>query len=423
MLLRRQPLLWSMVATLALAGCRPLTRIDRDGGDRNVRYLRDAKFRRAELLRSLVRTDVDYARLRLDHYATGKEDDDPRTRDWDTLPEWNPPVAPPLEHAVPLAPIAISDQARKGDQRALIELGERAFFLYPAQLAPFSRFPSDDRFARLGIGRNTTRANVVRVQLFGGEEGISFTCASCHTKIAADGSFVPGAPNDLIDFGRLMIEGQAAQTGALVDASDARVARFLAWGKGRVDVTTNEGTEPVRIADLRAVRFVDYLNASGIVAQRDVVSLAVRIETQIVTAHNQVLRPPREIALGIAHYLYSLGDVKSERALGPVETRGESIFRDSCAKCHANAGYAGKLVPVTAVHTDPAIALSHDRGTGMYRTPSLRFVGTRGALLHDASVQNLDALFDPERSSGGHRFASTLNAEDRGSLVAFVRGL
>jgi len=397
------------LALLAISACNPLTRIDRDRGDANVRYLRDAQFRRTALERSLVRTDVGYARLRLEHYA----------RDWDALPEWNPEVAPPLEHPVSFATIAISDAARNGDRRALVELGERAFFLYPAQLAPFTTFPTTDR---LGIARNATQANVVRVRLFHGEEAFSFTCASCHSAIAQDASFVPGAPNDRLDFGRLMIEGQFAQTGMHLDERDERVTRFLAWGKGRVDVTTNDGSEPVRVGDLRAVRFVSHLHASGIVRHRSVVDLAIRIETQIVTAHNQVLRPPREITLGLAHYLYSLGDDASARTLGPDEPRGRALFADHCAKCHSSPGYAGDLVPVVTLRTDPTVAVSLDRGTGSYRTPSLRFVGTRGALLHDASVPNLDALLDPERT-GGHRFGSTLDPEDRRALVAFVRGL
>ena len=54
--------------------------------------------------------------------------------------------------------------------------------------------------------------------------------------------------------------------------------------------------------------------------------------------------------------------------------------------------------------------------------PSLRGVGTRGALLHDASVPSLDALLDPART-GGHAFTQALSDADRASLAAYLHAL
>jgi hypothetical protein len=79
-------------------------------------------------------------------------------------------------------------------------------------------------------------------------------------------------------------------------------------------------------------------------------------------------------------------------------------------------------VDLDEVGTDPTIGESPIRGTGTYRVPSLRGVGSRGPLLHDASVPSIDALLDPARS-GGHRFGLSLPAEDREELLTYLRSL
>jgi hypothetical protein len=76
------------------------------------------------------------------------------------------------------------------------------------------------------------------------------------------------------------------------------------------------------------------------------------------------------------------------------------------------------------------------RGTGTYRVPSLHGVGTRGPLLHDGTVPDLDAMFDPARltpaftgklhGSGaiqGHPFGLDLSDADRAALVAYLKAL
>src|SRR5207244_783691 len=161
--------------------------------------------------------------------------------------------------------------------------------------------------------------------------------------------------------------------------------RRLAWGPGRLDVTTNEAREPVRIADLRPVRLLSHLHADASVAQRDRTSLAIRIETLIITSHGGSVRPPRVVALALAAYVWSLADaLPAARALSPSEAHGESIFRATCATCHAPPAMTGPPVALAIAGTDPAIGLSAERGTGSYRVPSLRGVATRGALFHDA---------------------------------------
>ena len=70
----------------------------------------------------------------------------------------------------------------------------------------------------------------------------------------------------------------------------------------------------------------------------------------------------------------------------------------------------------------------------MYRVPSLRGVGARPTLLHDGTIPDLEALFDPARVGDdwtggargpgavrGHTFGLDLTAPERADLVATVR--
>lgn len=86
-------------------------------------------------------------------------------------------------------------------------------------------------------------------------------------------------------------------------------------------------------------------------------------------------------------------------------------------------------------------ALKTRKGAGLYKIPSLRGVGYRPRLLHDASVASLEEMFDPARTSpeyepkggnppgvtkravSGHAFGLSLNPEDRNALLAFLRSL
>jgi hypothetical protein len=250
------------------------------------------------------------------------------------------------------------------DEAALLRLGKTAFVRYPAQLG--------------------------------------LTCAKCHSYRGVD-----GPPNRDLDLGAELV---AAHQGA--PASAKNVA--LSWGKGRVDVTSADGSEPAKIPDLRAVRFERWLQWSGAVKQLDRTSLALRIETLIISARNYRERPPRAIALGLAAYVWSLADALPRTSPPPS-------FVAACGSCHEGDGLAGDRVDVDEVGTDATLARSLDRGTGAYRVTSLRGVGTRGALMHDASIVDLDTLLSPDRA-GGHRYGLDLGRAAREEILAFLRG-
>lgn len=385
-------------------------------------YLDDPAYRRSSLEASLVSRTNAYSELRLAHYGAGG------AKAWENLPEWNPRAeivrATELDASGGVHPDAMLGEGARAlttagvrDEGALRALGEEAFFRYPMQLAPMFRAAttSRDQAKRYGLWVDEARGvnGLVRVELADGTRELAMTCASCHARIDG-GAFVIGVGNNAQDFGLLL-----ADTSGAVD--DAIAARLLGWGPGRVDVTTIDATEPVRIPDLRPTRWLTHLHHDATVAQRDLTSLAIRLETLIITSHNQVLRPPREIALGLATYLWSLSSsVEGTPPTSDAEKAGAEIFTQDCASCHAPPSFTGPPVPLDVVGTDPAIGLSTDRGTGFYRVPSLHGVSTRGLLLHDASIKSVDALLDPARTIKGHRYGLDLDATARASLLAYL---
>jgi hypothetical protein len=379
----------------------------------NSSYLHDREFRRAELLASLVNPDNDYSRERIEKYAVDGG--------WGALPEWNPPVqvlGTPADR--PPAMLSWSDDIER-DPVALCALGERAFYRYPAQLTGFTERvlargtnPTDYGFWRdpnAGIG------GLVTVTLPSGRTALAFTCASCHAAVR-DGRLVTGLGNELLDLGRV------ATDDARPDPLSAKARAVAAWGPGRLDVSTTQGTEPVRFPDLRATRFQPYLQADATVAQRDLVSLAIRLETLVITSNEEVVRPPREVTLALAAYVWSLGD-----SLPPVDASqhaaGAAVFAHACGGCHRPPDYSGPPVPLEVVGTDPTVGRSRNRGTGTYEVPSLRGVALRRRLLHDGAFASLDALLAPARANDhlGHHFGLQLPDEDRRALLDFVRGL
>ncbi len=367
-----------------VAGC--------SAGDAASRYLDDARFRRDTLVASLVNPDNGYSRLRLAHYATGGDGD------WDALPVWNPPVATLGVDGWPRADELALDGSAAGDDAARLALGEAAFFRYPVQLAPAlsSAFGSLESLAVRGLWYDPTRgASLVSARLADGGRVLALTCASCHARVV-DGVLVAGLPNEQIDLG---------------------------WGPGRIDVAPPPGEEPIEIPDLRPVALETNLQRDGTVRNGGTATLAVRIETLIITSHAALIRPPRQVTWALALWLESLAPPPpASPALGSLEARGAELFAARCAACHAPPAFAGAPVPLAIVGTDPRVGLSAERGTGGYRVPSLRGVATRGRLLHDGSVPDVGALLDPTRA-GGHRFGLDLPPDDSAALLSYVSAL
>ena len=403
-------------------------------------YLGDAAYRRAALEASLVDPQNAYSKVRLEHYASGT------ARDWDLLPEWNPPTDPisageldapggasTSAFGSPPAPLSLPDSVASEDDPALVALGRAAFSRYPTQLASYATVALRSRAAaaRYGLWTDPERGvgGLVRAKMADGSPAVALTCSSCHAAPGARG-IEDGLPNAQIDIGAAIL----ASPGSPSDP--ASTAAIGAWGPGRLDVTSLL-TYPARIPDLRPVRWLTYLHQEGTLRQRDRTALAIRIETLIIASNGEVLRPPRIIALALAAYVTSLADaLPSASAAAAEQARGAQVFASSCATCHAAPGFTGDPVPLSVVGTDPRLGESPDRGTGAYRVPSLHGVGSRGPLLHDGTVPSVAALFDPTRPTAafsgrrdgpgavpGHLYGLELPDADRAALVAYLEAL
>ena len=404
-------------------------------------YLTDASFRRAELEASLVNPGDGYARLRLEHYATGT------TGDWERLPEWNPVVEPialeELDAALGASTTSLSSaaealalpaQVSSDEDPALVALGKSAFERYPVQPASYLRVALGSRAAARSYGLWLDEARgaggLVRTRLADGSVQLAFTCASCHAAPGAT-ELEPGRPNAALDLGAALVD--AAQGGL-----DVATAHALgAWGPGRLDVTTSTGLEPARITDLRPVRFQANLQQDATLRMRGRTTLAIRIETLVITSNGQALRPPRVVALALAAYLMSLGAaLPSPEVAANAWPAGARVFSERCASCHAPPAFSGPAVPLEVVGTEPSLGLSAERGTGTYRVPSLRGVATRGPLLHDGTLPSLAAMFDPTRTDAaftgalhgvagvaGHLDGLDLPAAERSALLAYLGSL
>jgi hypothetical protein len=417
----------------SLAACQPTTPLE-EARAAELGYVREPARRRAALVDSLVNPDNAYSALRLARYATGKPDD------WDALPAWNPRVAPVTlaELDVPLVPgaalpaeahaLAPPDEATWDPAAVPLEaLGEEAFFRYPAQLAPALAAPlTRENAERYGLWLDEARGagGLVRAEVPDGT-ALAMTCATCHADVV-QGRLVAGLPSARFDLGRFLDDAGAP--------GGEQSARLLAWGPGRVDVTTPEGALPERISDLRPLRFLSHLQYDATVRQLDVVSLAIRIETLIITAHGQAIRPPRIIALALARYLWTLADAVPPAA--EPAPAGATLFATTCGGCHQGSTMTGPPRSLAEVGTDPTLGLSPDRGTGTYRVPSLRGVAARPTLLHDGTVPDVETLLDPTRLTEGfqggargpgavvgHQFGLALSESDRATLVSYLRSL
>ncbi len=391
---------------------------------------------------SLVNPGNSYSTLRLAHYATGD------SNDWDRLPEWNPaaePIAateldadggaPPSALSDAAAPLMLPESVVSPDDPELVALGAQAFSRYPTQLAAYfvTALASRSAAASYGLWIDDVRGvgGLVRARMADGSVAVALTCSTCHAAPGAEGAIAPGLPNHNLNIGQAILDAP----GSALDAATARA--MVAWGPGRLDVTTTTGTEPARIPDLRPVQWLTFLQQDATLRVVDPTTLAIRIETLIITSNNDVVRPPRVVALGLAAYLASLAAaLPSPTAAAAVSPQGAAVFAAQCTGCHAAPDLTGAPVPLSIIGTDPTLGLSAVRGTGTYRVPSLHGVGSRGPLLHDGTLPSVGAMFDSARTTpsftgklhgsgavAGHTYGLDLPDGDRAALIEFLEAL
>jgi hypothetical protein len=402
------------------------------------RYLDDASFRRTTLERSLTNHENLYSRARLSAYAL--EDGS----GWDALPVWVPHTAPATAattkryltgQSASIETEPIWDGVRPQSMAAWVALGRRVFFEYPLRPEIFAEHalahPDVARDAGLTPAADGSWPGLVVFADIDRQLRVGITCALCHTAIE-DGKVVAGRARREFDYGTLRL-AYHRDTGAPLPAELAQ--RMATWGPGRADITEDDDQDPVAIPDLWGIREQSALTAAGTIRHLHPAALAIRQETQILHANRERTRPPRELAWALAMYVYALSPPERRvEADTELTARGETLFAKHCRRCHGNSALGGDPIRAELVGTDPALASSTARGTGAYRPAPLVRVADAAPYLHHGVVPTLDDLLSPDRLAEdydrgtrgpgpihGHTFGTTLAADDRAALIAWLR--
>ncbi|MGK0361769.1 MAG: mono/diheme cytochrome c family protein [Bradymonadia bacterium] len=357
-------------------------------------YAADIAFGRAALEASIVDATNGYSARRLANYTADG---------WGALPVLSARVAPVFVGEPPGELAGLPEAPDAWTAQGVRALGEDAFYRWPGQIVEGLRPLLDDPAAlrRVGLVPGPDGSlPLVWVEL---DSGVypALTCATCHAHRDADGIYTPGRPSIFNYSG--VVGGD--------------------WGPGRVDVTGDGVFNPTAVTDLRPLRFQQYLHKAATL-HNDPVALAVRAETLMITSSRESWRPSRALAFGLAYYFWSLADDLPAIPAGP----GRAVFEANCAGCHAGEAMTSAPMPIDAIGTPDAVGRSPSRGTGNWRVPSLRGVGTRGQLFSAGDVPDLKTLLDPDRvmpggAMPGHRFGLDLDDADRVALLAFLQAL
>jgi hypothetical protein len=247
---------------------------------------------------------------------------------------------------------------------------------------------------------------------------------------------------------------------------------------------------PVQVPDLIGVKNRRYLDRTGLIRHRGPADMmryaALNQGLDFLNRYGEFIplgnklpdakAPPIELGGGrysdeqlyaLTLYLYGLKPPenpflpKSEADRQLVATGNKVFRREGCVRCHNPAsGYTNnKLTPAVkyeppvdhperenilkeSVETDPFLATKTQRGTGLYKVPSLQGVWYRGPFEHNGSVATLEDWFDRKRLEDnyvptgwkgppgtktravrGHEFGLDLGLDERKALIAFLKTL
>ncbi|MEO8126922.1 MAG: di-heme oxidoredictase family protein [Bryobacteraceae bacterium] len=287
----------------------------------------------------------------------------------------------------------------------------------------------------------------------------SMGCATCHTRVLADGTLVPGAqgnnPNDRQGANLLRVASRAMGNAKALErvqgfarqfevpwlSNDPNrrvrgfsLEEFIAAGEAiPPGVSARANTSmmlPPQTPDLIGVRERRFLDHTGLIRQSGIGDLmrysslaqdvfsASRYGGVQDAAGTPGARYSDAQLYALAQYLYSLTPPRNPNVASAASRRGELVFqKEGCAGCHTAPLYTNnKLTPVDgfipegtnkdsmakSVGTDPRYALSTRKGTGYYKVPSLKGVWYRGPFGHDGAAATLEEWFDPARLNANY---------------------
>ena len=288
-----------------------------------------------------------------------------------------------------------------------------------------------------------------------------FSCATCHTRVMADGTVIKGAQGNY-PLGRLSSVAMKDRVlFRLLSAFQGHRPRFrrpyaAPWVEADLMAPLEEMTytdvasafeiipagvqprtgtglfHPVQVPDLIGIGERRYFDRTGHRRHRDIGDLmrysaiaqgmdnfkgyGSYQERRDIFDPKRTRRYSDEQLYAIALYVYSLKPPPNPHPFDERAARGREIFEsEGCGGCHSPPLYTNNaLTPVAGfepppdhpdnghivpytVGTDATLSLRTRRGTGFYKVPSLQGVWYRGPLEHSGSVMALEDWFDPRR--------------------------
>jgi hypothetical protein len=116
-------------------------------------------------------------------------------------------------------------------------------------------------------------------------------------------------------------------------------------------------------------------------------------------------------------YVESLPTPPAQREVDAKVAKGDAIFHSKAAGC--TSCHSGSLETDNVRHDVQSKGAADD--SGLFNTPSLRFVGGAGPYFHDGRYKTLrDLLADPDRTMG---YTKHLSNGDLEALEAYLRSL
>ncbi len=331
----------------------------------------------------------------------------------------------------------------------------------------------------------------------------AISCATCHTRVMPDGTVIKGAqgnfpleragvyiahrsftPERLRNFERSFFGAPWVKPDPMAGLDRISLDQMAEWHAAiPPGVIARHGSSPfypTQVPDLIGVKDWKYLDHTGLQLHRSIADMmrysALNQGADFLASFGGFIPGARDFSslpdpstqhrysdeqlYALALYLYSLKPPVNPNKFDDAAARGRQVFKhEGCAVCHTPPLYTNnKLLPVDGfevpidhlkkydifpvpVGTDPSLTLKTRRGTGYYKTPSLKGVWYRSPLEHNGSIANLEDWFDPRRlkddyvptgfrGSGvktravrGHAFGLKLSARDRSDLIAFLKTL
>jgi hypothetical protein len=326
-------------------------------------------------------------------------------------------------------------------------------------------------------------------------------CAGCHARIMPDGSLLDGAQSDdpaedvffdmLQPANEVFLPGDSQamatwrQYGVPWIPSDIHDRiKTMAWPEivallksnppGTIARTNGSPWRPTPIIDLIGIKdrkYLDYNATHRLRGPEDIARYAILVACcdaldfgphHLLTAKQRTppYRLSDDLAFSLAKYIYSLEPPKNPNSQDARAAAGRKVFdREACGGCHAGPSYGNTKLTLAkgykppqdhpyradmllmTVGTEPFAALETRKGTGLYKTPSLKGLWYRDILSHDGSVASLEEWFDParlrddyvpkgfkgyqveHRAVPGHEYGLRLSAREKTELISFLRTL